>query len=144
MPKLEKMRSSDGLETRNLVASSGTTTCLLFTRKRLMNLEIGDMYEHSIGGPECLGVPTSNCTDIRPDPRTVSLQLVSFSGQVFIWNLVMTIGDIMCCSFIMTSVNPGFLSIGVPTTQDPGVTDFPEASGVPWIECWCLETDNGL
>ncbi len=48
MPKVENMRSNDGLETRNLAASSGTTTRLLFTRKRLMNLEFRDMYEHSM------------------------------------------------------------------------------------------------
>lgn len=49
MRKVDNMRSSDGLEARNLAASSGTTTRLLFTSKRLMELEIRDLYEHSIG-----------------------------------------------------------------------------------------------
>jgi len=48
-------------------------------------------------------------------------------GEMFIRNLMQTIGATMCCSFMMTSLNPGFLSICIPTRQDSGVTDFPEA-----------------
>ncbi len=127
MPKVENMRSSDGLETRNLAASSGTTTRLLFTRKRLMNLEFRNMCEHSTGEYRSLGVPTGSCTDIRPDPRTGSFQLVPFPWQMFIRDLMQTIGDTMCCSFMMTSLNPGLLSIFMSTAQNQGVTDFPEA-----------------